>query len=125
MPRHLVLLQPTSPLRTAADIDGAIALAFEKDAAGVVSVCPARDHPLLVKKINPDGALGDYATTDLAYLRRQDLPDAYALNGAVYVTKVDALRGSGRFCHKSPIPTSCPLNDLLKSIIPGICIWPG
>ena len=69
-----------------------------------MSVCPARDHPLLVKKINPHGALADYATTDLAYLRRQDLPEAYALNGAVYVTKSDALRQQGPFCRKSPIP---------------------
>jgi CMP-N,N'-diacetyllegionaminic acid synthase len=113
-PRYLVLLQPTSPLRTAADIDGAITLAYEKDADGVVSVCPARDHPLLVKKITPEGVLADYATTELAYLRRQDLPEAYALNGAVYVTRATALREQRTFLPRNTHPYVMPAERSLE-----------
>src|SRR5262249_41195917 len=73
LPHYLVLLQPTSPLRISEDIDEAIALAHAKNADSVVSVCAAHNHPLLVKKATPDGTLANYATTDLAYMRRQDL----------------------------------------------------
>lgn len=113
-PRYLVLLQPTSPLRSAADIDGAIALAHDNDTAGVVSVCPARDHPLLVKRITPEGALADYATSDLAYLRRQDLPEAFALNGAVYVTQTAALRGQRTFLPRTTLPYIMPVERSLE-----------
>jgi CMP-N,N'-diacetyllegionaminic acid synthase len=107
-PRYLVLLQPTSPLRTGHDIDEAIALAYEKDADSVVSVCRAHNHPLLVKKLTPEGCLGDYIVSDLAYLRRQDLPEALALNGAVYVTKVAVLRAQKTFLPPRTFPYLMP-----------------
>jgi CMP-N,N'-diacetyllegionaminic acid synthase len=113
-PRYLALLQPTSPLRTAADVDGAVALAYDKDADSVVSVCPAHNHPLLVKKITADGRLADYAAADLAYLRRQDLPAAYALNGAVYVTKTAVLREQQTFLPARTYPFLMPAERSLE-----------
>jgi N-acylneuraminate cytidylyltransferase/CMP-N,N'-diacetyllegionaminic acid synthase len=41
----LVLLQPTSPLRTAGDIGGALDLFISKNAGAVVSVCETDHHP--------------------------------------------------------------------------------
>ncbi len=113
-PRYLVLLQPTSPLRSPADIDGAIELAFAKDADSVVSVCAAHNHPLLVKKMTPEGTLANYASADLAYLRRQDLPEAFALNGAVYVTKSSVLREQKTFLPPRTVPYVMPAERSLE-----------
>ena len=88
---YVLLLQPTSPLRTAEDIDNAIQLAVKKDAEGVVGVCETHHHPYLVKRINEDGTLGNFVSGTLAYLRRQDLPPAYFDNGAIYLTRCDVL----------------------------------
>jgi CMP-N,N'-diacetyllegionaminic acid synthase len=92
-PDYVLLLQPTSPFRTVADIDGAIQLAALKpDAEAVVGVCETEHHPFLAKKIDSEGGLEDFVKSDLAYLRRQDLPPAYVINGAIYLNKPDSLR---------------------------------
>lgn len=89
----VVLLQPTSPLRTAADIDGCIAVMLSADAPAAVSVRPAEDHPYLVFRRDATGRMSHFAPApDGASLRRQDLPEAWCLNGAVYVARADWLR---------------------------------
>src|SRR5712691_8558405 len=71
---ELILLQPTSPLRTAEDIDNAVGLLHEKNAASVVIVSEACSHPLLTKRVTEDGRLEDYIPTLDKYLARQSLP---------------------------------------------------
>ena len=90
-PEYVLMLQPTSPLRTAEDIDGVITVAREREAIAVVSVSPMDRHPYLSKRILADGTLAEFVTSDIAYLRRQDLPPAYALNGALYLNRCDSL----------------------------------
>ena len=84
VPEVVVLLQPTSPLRIAEDISGALDLAMARRAESVVSVTPAPAHPHLVKRIGDDGTLEDFAPHPPVE-RRQDLEPAYALNGAIYL----------------------------------------
>ena len=84
---YLMLLQPTSPLRTTADIDAAIILAELRDADAVISVCQTHDHPFLSKQVTPDGKLLDFVEKPQGYLPRQKLPPAYSLNGAIYVIR--------------------------------------
>lgn len=91
-PDYLMLLQPTSPLRTAEDIDRAIALAAEKDADSVISVCPTPHHPYLSKEIAEDGQLLDFIERPQGYLPRQSLAPAYSLNGAIYLVRRSVLR---------------------------------
>ncbi len=79
-----VLLQPTSPLRTATHIDEAYSLYEESDADNVISVYPTYDTrwertPKGAKKLN---------YTDVAK-RRQDRDPEYVINGAIYVTDVE------------------------------------
>ena len=87
LPEYLLLLQPTSPLRTAGDIEGIIALAYERDAGSVVSVRPAADHPLLCRKLDKDGRLIPFVPVPDSYVRTQDMPAAYAINGALYLMR--------------------------------------
>jgi CMP-N-acetylneuraminic acid synthetase len=82
---YLVTLQPTSPLRVESDMDGAVKLAQQSDADAVIGVCEAEAHPYLMHQRASNGVLTPFITTDRRYLRRQDLPTAYRINGAVYV----------------------------------------
>lgn len=90
----LVLLQPTSPLRSAADIASVVALARSRGARSVVSVCEPDAHPQWTYRMGGDGVLAPWeAATGAA--RRQDLEPAYALNGAIYYAECALVRESG------------------------------
>ena len=85
VPDLVMCLQPTSPLRSAEDIDAAIELAEHKNADAVVSVMPVDHHPDWMRCVDADGRLIDFSTNDDHATRRQDLPPVYALNGALYL----------------------------------------
>ncbi len=90
-PDYVALLQPTTPLRTAADIDAGIRLMLASAGHALVSVTESDNHPFLARQIDAAGALKPFLQTDLANSRRQELPPAYALNGALYVARADIL----------------------------------
>ncbi|ENX61566.1 MULTISPECIES: cytidylyltransferase domain-containing protein [Acinetobacter] len=87
---NLLLLQPTSPLRTVNDLNGAFEL-FEKGKyTSVVSVTEV-DHPTDYTMRLPDNNSLDNFFTKLKQLpqRSQDFEKEYRLNGAIYITKVE------------------------------------
>lgn len=92
-PTHIVLLQPTSPLRTPGDIDEALTIMLESDADGVVSLCETKHHPYHAKSISEAGIISNFLPDTVlpnnpnSFHRRQDLPKSYALNGAIYSVK--------------------------------------
>lgn len=90
-PAYVVLLQPTSPLRQSADIDAAIDLAIEKRADAVVSVSPVSDHPYLSKILGPSGELEDFVVPTRPVNRRQELPEVFVPNGAIYLIRPEVL----------------------------------
>jgi CMP-N,N'-diacetyllegionaminic acid synthase len=96
-PDGILLLQPTTPLRTSEDIEGAIRLMLEKGCDSVLSVCEAASHPYLTKRITKQGFIEDFSDTPEGYLARQALPPAYALNGALYLARRDVLMEEGTF----------------------------
>ncbi len=91
LPDYVLLLQPTSPLRIPEDIDAAVALAIEKDADAVVSVCLSPAHPYLMRRIEGDGRLTEFMPRPSGYIRRQTLPPVYVENGAIYLVRRDVL----------------------------------
>lgn len=94
----VVLLQPTSPLRISEDIDGALERMDETGAPAVVSVRPSTDHPWLTFGRDGRDRLAPHAQVPKgASLRRQDLPEAWVLNGAVYAAGVAWLRRGRTF----------------------------
>jgi len=84
-PDYVLLLQPTSPLRTVTDIRKSIELLLAKRADAVVSVCETHQHPLWMKGMNEEGKLVDLYPQSAVPTRRQDLPPVFALNGAIYL----------------------------------------
>lgn len=81
----VVWLQPTSPLRTADDIDRAIELYYAKEADAIVSVCEADHHPWWCNVLPEDGNMGTFMRPEVLNTNRQDLPIHYRLNGALYI----------------------------------------
>lgn len=100
-PDFVCLLQPTSPLRLPEDIDGAVGMALslvrERGASAVISVTDCPHHPYLARRRDGEGRLLPFVEHDIAYQRRQDLPEALAANGAVYVNSVSSLRHDRTF----------------------------
>lgn len=91
----VVLLQPTSPLRNADDIDGTIALL--QSASSAVSATPALTHPWLTYRPDASGLLSPYVDHASTGFRRQDFPPALTLNGAVYAADVAWLNRAKSF----------------------------
>ncbi|CAO3363703.1 hypothetical protein [Azospirillum palustre] len=92
----VVWLQPTSPLRTAGDVDGAIRACVETGAPACISVAPASQAPYLMMAMDEGTRLQPLLDAKGA-TRRQDLPDAYIINGAVYVAETDYVLERGSF----------------------------
>jgi CMP-N,N'-diacetyllegionaminic acid synthase len=90
-PAFVMELQPTSPLRTAADIEAAFALARDRRADAVVSVGPVQHHPYWMKTLDAGGRLRAFMTPEGPAARRQDLPAVFAPNGAIYLARRDIL----------------------------------
>lgn len=86
----VVMLQPTTPLRTGEDIDGCIAQFGSTKADICVSVSKAHDSPYF-NMVEPIPGYPDRLRpcTDFMrkHSRRQDAPPVYALNGGVYVLR--------------------------------------
>jgi CMP-N-acetylneuraminic acid synthetase len=107
-PDYVMLLQPTSPLRTSEDIDDAIELAVRRRAEAVVSVVETHAHPYLTRRIDSEGRLVEFLACPIAYARRQDLPEAYAINGAIYFNQPASLRADRTFTPASALAYVMP-----------------
>lgn len=94
---YVMVLQPTSPFRTPEDIRGALRLAEARRADAVVTVSLADHHPYWMKRLDESGRLQSFISLDRPYTRRQDMPPAYALNGAIYLARWAALLSKRTF----------------------------
>ena len=92
---YVLLLQPTSPLRTAEDIDGCIRLALERESDHCVSVVEVDKSPYWMYTLTPEA--GMHPLLEPSDAPRQLQPKTFVLNGAVYVSKVDALLATRSF----------------------------
>lgn len=84
---YVVLLQPTSPLRTVEDIDGCIEKLLVSEADFCVSVSEPDKSPYWMYTLENDKMVSLLPQEGLV-LRRQELPKVYSLNGAVYVGEI-------------------------------------
>ena len=89
-----MLLQPTSPLRTAGDIRAAFGVMEEKQAESVVSVCEKEHSPLWSNTLPPDGSMRAFIRAD-GSKRRQELETYYRMNGAIYLVKTEHFLRTG------------------------------
>ncbi len=96
----LMLLQPTSPLRSGEDIRSAYEFLKEKGGKAVVGTCECEFSPMLACQFGSSLSYGndrrtvreaferEYNINKTAYLRRQALPNFYRANGSMYLVDV-------------------------------------
>lgn len=125
---YIVLLQPTTPLRRAEDIDAAVDKLVETGADSVISVCDVGAyHPARMRRIVDDRLVELEIREPKEMLRRQDLPPVYIRNGAIYAVRRDVVMNqnsmSGQVCRPFVMPedrsvnVDSPLDLLLAEIL--------
>ena len=98
----VILLQPTSPLTTSEDIEGALDLFNRAGAPFLTSVCET-EHPVEWQYRLGEGACLRPLHDREPVHRRQKAPRSYRLNGAIYIMAPGALRAAGGFTMEEAI----------------------
>ena len=89
-PEVLVLLQPTSPLRSAEDINKAVKRFYELGCESMVSVHKMTEHPYKSMQLKEGNDWRFLAKPEQKTHRRQDYDDNYfTINGAFYIVRTD------------------------------------
>ncbi len=95
----VLTLQPTNPLRRAADIDGSIDLLRSSGADSVISfVDVGEKHPARMKYVEASGRVVDPPfAEEFEGQRRQDLQPLYLREGSIYLTRTSVLMERNSF----------------------------
>jgi|SRR3989338_6678101 len=102
VPEALVYLQPTSPLRTASDIDGAVQMLLKSPVAAVISVRKVEPEYLKTFVLDKRGYLIGAVNNRYPFMNRQDLPDLFLPNGAIYaILRKEFLKRNSLFSPKT------------------------
>lgn len=119
---YVCLLQPTSPLRHSTDIEACINILIENNNDSIVSLCKIDEpHPIKMKLIK-DGLVIPFIEGSDSSIPRQELPDVYELNGAIYLSSVRSIKEKRSFFSDKCCPYIMPpersininnINDLI------------
>lgn len=109
---YVVLLEPTSPLTEASDIEAALETlaAHLAVADAIVSVAElVSTHPAFAVSLDETGLMHPYASQSFGQLpRRQDIKPLYSLDGSLYISTTEALRSKKGFCHERTLSHVMP-----------------
>jgi CMP-N,N'-diacetyllegionaminic acid synthase len=119
----VLLLQPTSPLRSVDDIEGIIELCQEKGASSAVSVAEVSKHPVWMYQRSSDMRLQPLIPNRREITRRQDLPSVFALNGALYLARTDWLIGNQGFIGPETLGYEMPVERSVDLDTPLDWLW--
>jgi len=100
---YIVLLQPTSPLRSVEDIDACLERCIEQKSNSCVSVVLSEKSPYWMYSLENSGVLQPVIVSEKPILRRQEAPEVFVLNGAVYVAKTAWLTKTRSFLHEETV----------------------
>lgn len=105
----VVLLEPTSPLREASDIDNGVSRMLALGASAVVSVCRAESaHPAFMYRQRPDARLMPFMERQPTGVRRQEIEPLFFLEGSLYASRIDVLRERRSFYHEDTVAYEVP-----------------
>lgn len=94
---YVIVLQPTSPLRIASDIDGAIQFCVENNCPAVVSVVEVDKSPFWMYFVGDNGQMSRVLDVNQPVYQRQLLPQIFIPNGAVYIASVSWFLSTEKF----------------------------
>lgn len=95
---HLVLLQPTSPIRKTSDVTRIIEEMEVHDFDAGTTIYKIEDpHPHKMKSLNNDGGIRNFLQGTSSEVNRQALPNCYGLTGGVYVITTSAFMKTKSF----------------------------
>lgn len=86
----VVLLQPTSPLRRAEEVNAALEVFFDHGCMGLASVSEVTENPILTRRLDRSGVLHPLLPI-ASTVRRQDMPRFWHVDGAIYINRSDDL----------------------------------
>jgi CMP-N,N'-diacetyllegionaminic acid synthase len=98
---YIILLQPTSPLRTSKNINESIELLQDRHCDAVISVCETEHSPLWCNTIPSDDDLSNFLDSSVLNKKSQDLKQYYRLNGSIFLCKTDRFEEESTFFLKS------------------------
>jgi len=107
IPKLIILLQPTSPLRNTDDINRATELFLKDKAEFLISVCPA-EHPPCWGFMIKNKYLKPIFEPKYLEMTRQDLPKSYMPNGAIYIFAPEVLSKYKSFHSNKTLPYIMP-----------------
>ena len=112
---YIVLLEPTSPLRTTDDIDLAIEQLMNSKAEAIVGVGRTEDqNPAFLIEMDANNYIRGYANKNMKVLRRQEIEDVYFFEGSVYISKTEPLLNKKTFYHDKTIGHVMPKYKTLE-----------
>ncbi len=94
---HILLLQPTSALRTAEDLDRAVETLLAEDAQALISVQETDNKILKAFVEHENGTLQGICNNHYPFMPRQKLPATYMSNGAIYLIETEIFKQSQSF----------------------------
>ena len=100
---YVILIQPTSPLRTENHINEAIELLIRKKADAIISVTHTEHSPLWSNSLPNDHNMRTFLNDEILNTRSQDLDTYYRLNGAIYICDTNKLLENKSFFLKNNI----------------------
>ncbi|UZD97167.1 acylneuraminate cytidylyltransferase family protein [Pseudomonas corrugata] len=109
----IMLLQPTSPFRTAESIRQAVTLFQQDISRPVVSVSPASAHPAWCFRFD-HGSMVPFLGWEPLTNRSQDLEPAFTLSGSIYLISPQLLRQQQRFLCPGMVPLV--ISDRIESL---------
>ena len=95
----IILLQPTSPLRTSKHIDAAIEMLIDQGAEGIVSICNKTNSSLDVNPYPYKLSVKNLTNENPNNMHYNVLSKQYKVNGAIYLSKTDVLIRELSFFH--------------------------
>ena len=106
---YIVLLEPTSPLRTSIDIDLAIEKLLSSKASAIVGICKTESqNPAFLVVKDSDNFISGYEDKDMKVKRRQDIKDVFFLEGSLYISQIDEYLKNETFYHEDTIGFEVP-----------------
>ncbi|WP_207707026.1 cytidylyltransferase domain-containing protein [Heliorestis acidaminivorans] len=105
---YIILLQPTSPLRSEQDIDNCIELCWQNNASACVSVALVDKSPYWMYRVGKDYKMDSIIQSETLYNQRQETPPIFALNGAIYFARAKWLKDKKSFLTSETLAFQMP-----------------